>query len=186
MTTSRPMPGDCARFAERLAALAVDGDAELKPHLAACADCRREVERYRGLAERLRRDEEAANARADSHGAARADSHGAAAALRDGMPADLHDGILRAIEAAARAPSPSPPRHPWRAFGFAAGAAAALAAAALGWMLLVHRAPRPIARHKAPPAVETPFEDEDDPCQLIGDLDADELARVRDYFKKGA
>ncbi|HZS41904.1 MAG TPA: hypothetical protein VFF06_33975 [Polyangia bacterium] len=165
---SNPMPGDgCAKFVERLAALAVDGDEELERHIAACAACRREAERYRGLAERLRADE-------------------AASAAETQAPAALHDGILRAIAGAAPGAASSSPastrRRPWRWPALAAGMAAA---AALGWLMLA-RKPAPVAKRHATPAIAAPFEEDDDPCQLIGDLDDDEVARVSSYFKKGA
>jgi hypothetical protein len=164
---SNPMPGrDCAQFAERLAALAVDGDADFERHAAECADCRREAERFRGLISRLRGDE-------------------AAASADEPAPVELHDGILRAIAAAVSSAPTRSSRRRWR-WRWPMLAAGLAAAAGLAWMMLA-RHPRPIAkRHGAPPAALAPFDDEDDPCQLIGDLDDDEVARASRHFKGGA
>jgi hypothetical protein len=157
---SQPMPG-CEQFAERLAALAVDGDEEFERHAAACDACRRERDRFRGVAELLARGDCAE------------------------PPAGLHDRIVRALDdrkggAGARR------RGFWTAGRAASLTVGLAAAAALAWIAWPRRVPHVAERPPSLSGAPKPGDVDDDPFELIGELNTDELARVNDYFKKGA
>jgi hypothetical protein len=145
---------------DEITALVADGDEGFARHRAGCVTCRREAE---AIERTLRALGPLASARPAGD---------ASSASNDQFVAAVRRGYEESVARRARGR--------WRlpAITLALAAAAALVA------LLQ---PRVVVPHAAPAHVEhAAGDDDDDPCELIGELDADELLTVQSKYGNGA